>query len=365
MCGRFALGIALNELPNQFTHTVLHNPNPPTETSNGVHNYEIRGSEDDMRRGRRRVQFDTSRVTNWYPSYNIAPTNTSLIIYMIQPPENNIAYDYILEPSKFGLIPNWLKPNDPTPVGKDNNNTTHEKVAYSKELGKNQAKYFNCRRESLNQTRSVWNSCKKHRCVIPIQGYFEWKKTEKTKIPYFVHSKTSSLCYLAGFYSHNYNYTENRNVKDEYLSTFTIITVPADKSDEYDLSWLHSRKPMLLEPGSKAWFDWLDPEKPWSDDFIGAVLNSTTNKAYADIEGYIVTKDVGNTSNDGEEMIKRVNAKKQPSIGSFFSPEKKVETTKIKTEKQEDKKRPKEELEDEDKQITKKVKIEPGLKQEK
>lgn len=47
-------------------------------------------------------------------------------------------------------------------------------------------------------------------------------------------------------------------MKDQYLSTFTIITAPAAKGDEFDLSWLHTRKPMLIKPGSQEWFEWLN-----------------------------------------------------------------------------------------------------------
>lgn len=291
---------------------MLNNSNETTEVSEpseAIYDFDIRGSEDGMR-----VQLDLTRITEWSPSYNIAPTNTALIVTIEDAPKG-FDYKYAIEPLKFGLVPSWLKPNDPTPV-REGKETQGPK--YSQEIGKNEAKYFNCRRESLDQSKSVWNSAKKFRCVIPIQGYFEWMKIENNKIPYFVHSATAPLCFLAGFYSHNYHYSENRNVKNEYLSTFTIITTPASKGDEYDLSWLHSRKPMLIQPGSQEWFEWLDPNKPWSNSLIGEVLNSTSNQAYADIEAYKVTKDVGNPSNNGVDMISKIDSKKQKPIGLFF-----------------------------------------------
>ena len=132
----------------------------------------------------------------------------------------------------------------------------------------------------------------------------------------------SSIVLLAGFYSHNYNYTENQNVSGEYLSTFTIITVPAVKEDANDMSWLHTRKPMLIAPGTKVWYDWLDPKIHWNDKFVETVLNSTLNQAYTDIEAYQVTKEVGNSSNDGENMIQKINVKKQSSLSYFLSAQK-------------------------------------------
>ena len=321
---------------------MLNNSNETADVSEPAertYDFDIRGSEDDMR-----VQLDMTRVTQWTPSYNIAPTNTALIVTAEDAPEG-FDYKYVVEPLKFGLVPSWLKPNDPTPVreGKET-----EGAKYSQEIGKNEAKYFNCRRESLDQNKSVWNSAKKYRCVIPIKGYFEWLKEDKNKIPYFVHSKTSPLCFLAGFYSHNYHYSENTNVKGQYLSTFTIITAPAAKGDEFDLSWLHSRKPMLIKPGSQEWFEWLNPEKSWNNSLIGDALNSTANQAYADIEAYKVTKEVGNPSNNGIAMIENIDTKKQHSIGLFFKPKKK-----------------KEENENVNRNDEIKIKEEPKLKQEK
>lgn len=239
---------------------------------------------------------------------------------MTEPPAG-ISQNYVFEHLKFGLVPSWAKPVDPTPVNKGKQN---EGDKYSRELGKHESKYFNCRRESLAQHRAVWSSCKRHRCVIPIQGYFEWLKTKNEKIPYFIHSKSAPLIFLAGFFSHNYNYKDNFNVNDEYLSSFTVITAPAEKSDKYDLSWLHVRKTLVIEPESKAWFLWLDPKKDWDDSLIEEVLNSKTNESYASIEGYRVSNDVGNPTNKGESILRKVDEKKNTSVSDFFKVKKEL-----------------------------------------
>ncbi|KAK6463171.1 hypothetical protein DFJ63DRAFT_104718 [Scheffersomyces coipomensis] len=319
MCGRFALGVNLNDLPAEFTNTVYNqggggdrentSRNELINSSEGVYNSEVRGSEEDLIR----IQFDSSRVQRWDGSYNIAPTNTGLIVYMIN--TSNVDYSYVLEPSKFGMVPFWAKPNDPT--------ATANGGKYSKELQRTESRYFNCRKESLESGQAVWSSSKKrNRCVVPIQGYFEWLKSKSEKTPHYIHSTKSSLIYLAGMYSHNSNYTENYNVKSEYLSSFTIVTGPAISTDTGDISWLHERKPILLEPGTKAWYDWLDPNKPWSDSMLKDVLDTTHNKAYIDIEGYPVSNDVGNPKNKGETNIKK-QKKTQRDISSFFTPTKK------------------------------------------
>ncbi|KAI5961736.1 hypothetical protein CANMA_003713 [Candida margitis] len=290
MCGRFAQGMDLNDILNEFNQAISNTNDESVE--NNVP--------------------DSSRVSQWTPSCNIAPTNTALMVYMAEPQEG-VTQKYVFEPSKFGLVPSWAKPTDPTPVNKGKQN---EGEKYSRELGKHESKYFNCRRESLAEHRAVWSSCKKHRCVVPIQGYFEWLKTKNEKTPYFVHSQTAPLIFLAGFFSHNYNYKDNFNVKDECLSTFTVITAPAEKLDKYDLSWLHTRKTLVIKPGSAAWFKWLDSKREWDDSLIDEVLNTKTNEAYASIEAYQVSNDVGNPSNKSENILKKVNGKK--GVSDFF-----------------------------------------------
>lgn len=269
-------------------------------------------------------------------SYNIAPTKNELIIYR---PKSDVLSDkleYVFETLGFGLIPVWAKPQDPSPTGKGSN--VGEK--YSKEVQRNQSRHFNCRKESLQQRSSIWASAKNFRCVVPIQGYFEWIRNEKDKLPYYVHSSKEDLIYLAGFYSHNFNYKDQFNCKNEdkeYFSTFTIVTGPAGKDDRKDLSWLHSRKPLFLKPGSKEWDDWLDPNIEWSDELLDSCLDTVNNEAYDDVVSYRVSKDVGKVTSQGEYLIKEIKKENKKGIDGFFKKRPKEETEtggfkKIKTE---------------------------------
>jgi putative SOS response-associated peptidase YedK len=257
------------------------------------------------------IDIDVNRAGNFHPSYNIAPTNSTVIIYMEKTTE--VDYKYVFESLKFGLVPFWSKPS--TIVPEDENAWS----ILGKEIGAQESKYFNCRKETLQQSSTIWNSCKKTRCVVPIQGYFEWKKQNNEKIPHFVHDSNAPLMYLAGMYSHNYHYKQIANINQEYLSTFTIVTGPAIKSDTKDISWLHSRKPIVLKPGSKAWFEWLEPNDKWLDKLFDTSLNTKTNQGFTYIEAYRVSKDVGQTKNNGEYLLKReTNVKPQKSIMLFF-----------------------------------------------
>lgn len=282
------------------------------------------------------IEISLFNVANQFfkPSYNIPPTRTALIIYQTRASNKEHEINYTIESLGFGLVPSWAQPRDSTPVVRNG----IPGLKFSKELQKYHAKHFNCRKETLENKSSVWNTAKSKRCVVPIQGYFEWLSVGKEKTPYFIHSPNTPLLYLAGLYSHNTNYKVNNLDDRPYLSTFTIITGPATKNDLGDLSWLHARKPIMLVPGSKDWHDWLNSNHDWSDKLLSTCLNTTDNKAYADLVGHIVSDDVGRASAEGEYLIeKKRNAKSpQKPISHFFKPgikRRKLNDEEIKQEK--------------------------------
>lgn len=277
--------------------------------------------------------------TNYNPLYNIPPTSEAVIVYLSH--EN--AFE--VEPSRFGVLPFFAKPKDPEPVSKG----TKEGLPYSKEVQQHQSKLFNCRKETIAQDKSVWTAFRdSHRCVVPIQGYFEWKTTRNDKQPYYVHAKDRPLLFLAGLYSHNTNYNGTDLVSGAFFSSFAIMTGPGKGKDKNDFSWLHSRKPIVLEPGTQDWNLWLDNRKKW--DEVAEALNVETNPGYSCIASHRVAKSVGNPGNKGAEIIKEEKIT-QPSISLFFG--------KRKSDEEEGKKRVKVERKDEDTTGTK-CKTEPN-----
>lgn len=275
------------------------------------------------------TQIDISRALGFYPSFNVAPTNTSLIIYMSNDKPTDVTTKYIFEKLKFGMIPEWAKPSSSeegirAPPSRGSDNPSHISP-HTKQIQQLQSKFFNCRRETLAREKSVWtNSRRRQRCVIPVQGYFEWLKTGSNKVPHFVYCSSAPIYYLAGLFAHNVNFKDSKNVNDEYLSSFTIVTGPALKTEDGDMSWLHSRKPMRILPGTKAWKQWLDPNFEWKDDLLEDVLSCEVHDAYLDVEGYPVSKDVGNLRNQGEYLIEREKID-QKSIALFFGGRKREE----------------------------------------
>src|ERR1700748_974561 len=96
-------------------------------------------------------------------SWNIAPTQDVFAIRM-HPETKQRTLDIL----RWGLIPNWVK--DP-------------KIAY---------KTINARAETVDTAPSFRQAFVKRRCLIPVDGFYEWKKVPGGKIPYSISMKDSS-----------------------------------------------------------------------------------------------------------------------------------------------------------------------------
>lgn len=83
----------------------------------------------------------------------------------------------------------------------------------------------------------------KKRCVVPLDGFYEWKEVQQpgskkpAKQPYYVHYKDGSLMMMAGLYD------VWTNEGGDKLYSYTIITTAGSKQ----LEWLHNRMPVILQ----------------------------------------------------------------------------------------------------------------------
>lgn len=94
--------------------------------------------------------------------------------------------------------------------------------------------------------------------------------------------------------------------------TFTIITTDSNKQ----LKFLHDRMPVILEPGSEAMRQWLDPTSyEWTRE-----LQALLQPFNGDVEVYPVSKDVGKVGNNSPSFIRPLYSKENKSnIANFFS----------------------------------------------
>jgi len=193
-------------------------------------------------------------------SYNIAPTQNSLIIY-------TQADKRVCTSMRWGLVPYWSK---------DTN------IGY---------KMINARAETVDEKPSFKKPFKDKRCLVLTNGFYEWKKTDaKTKIPYFVRLKNKKPFALAGLW-------DKWEKEGEDLNTFTIITTDANSLMEE----IHDRMPVILN--RKDSFKWLDPELKDSAELKDMLVPYPSDE----MEAYEISTFVNSPKNNSIECIKAVD----------------------------------------------------------
>jgi putative SOS response-associated peptidase YedK len=163
-----------------------------------------------------------SRVSNYPPRWNAAPSQELLVIR-----RNRDTGQVSLDALRWGLIPYWSK--DPSGGRKP----------------------INAKAETLRTLPSFSEAYRKRRCIVPVDGFFEWKaiKGKKAKQPFAIAMKDGSPFGIAGLWE---------NWKDlktgEWIRTFVIITTDANTL----VADIHDRMPVILAPSDYT--RWLGDE---------------------------------------------------------------------------------------------------------
>lgn len=192
------------------------------------------------------------------PNYNVAPTAT---IYGVVNRDN----ERLVENFSWGLVPVWAK--DRTRA----------------------ASLINARSETIAEKASFRGLLKRHRCVVPLTGYYEWKPIEASKStkaykqPFYFTPTQGELFSVAGLWT---TWKEPGSAPDEpVLHSCVLITTDANKT----AGAIHNRMPVLLD--SDGVDEWISDDevaplhllKPAANKFlkvikVGTAVNSTRNR---------------------------------------------------------------------------------------
>jgi putative SOS response-associated peptidase YedK len=190
------------------------------------------------------------------PRYNIAPSQDVAVVRMINQGQRQLAM------LRWGLIPSWA--DDP-------------KIGY---------RMINARSDSVATKPSFRTAFKRRRCLIPADGFYEWKNEGKTKQPYLIELTGGELFAFAGLW-------ESWRGADPPIESCTIITTEANEL----LSELHDRMPVILSPNDYQ--PWLDPANEDRES-----LERLLDPYPASQMRYIaVSTTVNNARNEGPECI--------------------------------------------------------------
>lgn len=194
------------------------------------------------------------------PRYNIAPTQTVPVIL-------DKDGERVLAEMKWGLIPFW-----------------------SKDIKKTKP-IINARSETISEKPFFKQAASKRRCLIPADGFYEWKKVNKAKIPMFIHLNDKELFAFAGLWD------QWKSPDGEVIRSCTIITTEANDT----MSPVHDRMPVIVRPEHESL--WLDPEIK-DVDKLRVVLEPLGNDALA---MYRVSSEVNTPAKDAPELIAPVS----------------------------------------------------------
>lgn len=157
-----------------------------------------------------RYAFFTGKITNdeagivplpdIKPRWNIAPGQWAMVA------AEQLGGRRML-PMRWGLIPCWADPLNAQPL-------------------------VNARAETAKEKPSFQAAFRSRRCVIPADGYYEWRQEGRVNQPYFISRSNGGTLLMAGLYEEH-----------EGLQTFAVLTCEAGGGVED----IHPRMPVILE----------------------------------------------------------------------------------------------------------------------
>jgi putative SOS response-associated peptidase YedK len=225
--------------------------------------------------GRVRLSSDVSEITlvfsipperptpNSPPSWNVAPTDT-LPVVRYEPKAGQRSLDML----RWGLIPYWAK---------------DIKVGFAN---------INAKDEGIESKPAFRKAFERRRCLVPVDNFYEWRKTATGKQPYALALADRGIMALAGVW-------ENwQSPAGEWLRSFAIVTTTPNEL----CAEIHNRMPVILKP--EAWPAWLG-EHPATVPDLKALLAPYPSDGMI---AWPVSARVGNVRNNDSSLIEPVAA---------------------------------------------------------
>jgi putative SOS response-associated peptidase YedK len=145
---------------------------------------------------------------------------------------------------------------------------------------------INARAEGIASKSAFRGAFAERRCLVPADGFYEWKAEGKAKQPWFFAAANGGPLAFAGIWD------RWRPREGEPVESFSIITTGANAT----MAPIHDRMPAILPEA--AWSAWLDPATPLTE--IAALLKPAPEST---LVRHKVDRRVGNVREDGPALI--------------------------------------------------------------
>jgi putative SOS response-associated peptidase YedK len=207
-------------------------------------------------------------------NYNVAPTTTiSAVVMRHTEPDDESTRR--VRSMRWGLVPPWAK------TGADGGPDTKGPLL------------INARAETVTTSGAFRNSARGKRCLVPMDGWYEWKpnaaEKKAPKTPYYMYGEDGELLFMGGLWS---TWRPKGADKDAPpLLSCTIITTDSAGP----LADIHDRMPLTISAGD--WDRWLDPDAPIDEGLL---------RGHGDLDRIAireVSRLVNSVRNNGPELI--------------------------------------------------------------
>jgi putative SOS response-associated peptidase YedK len=223
-----------------------------------------------------RFAVDEMAVPAHEPSYNVAPRSG---VYAVRDRAEEEGRRRYLSELRWGLIPSWAKD---AKVGD---------------------RMINARAESLADKPAYERAFRRHRCLVPADGFYEWQRRGPRKQPMFIHRRDGEPMAFAGLWA-AWRDGSGDDTDADWVRSCAIVTIDANDV----LAPLHDRMPVVLE--ERDWDRWLDP----AADDVDALARLLVPAPDDVLVAYPVSSAVNSADNDGPELVEQVG-EPEPTLG--------------------------------------------------
>jgi len=206
-----------------------------------------------------RALFAYGEQPNFPPRYNIAPTQPIPVVRLV---DGKRQFSLM----RWGLLPSWVK--DP----------------------KTFSLVINARGETAIEKPAFRAAMKRRRCLIPVDGFYEWRAGGARKQPYFIHAKTGAPLAFAGLWE---TWT---GPNGEELDTAAIVTTTANLT----LTPIHDRMPVIVAP--EAFDLWLNAGEVDATSASALIAPAPDDLLVA----WPVSTDVNRVANDHPGLVREI-----------------------------------------------------------
>jgi putative SOS response-associated peptidase YedK len=202
-----------------------------------------------------------SDVEDWEPRYNIAPTQPVAVIRQrAEKPVRELSL------MRWGLVPSWARDSSGA------------------------AGLINARSETARTKPAFRDVLRDRRCLIPADGFYEWRRTRNSKQPYCFEVNDGALFAFAGVWD------QWKDPSGTRLTTCSILTTTPNEVT----SSIHDRMPVILDPSN---YDlWLDPGMKNVDGVCELLAPYDARQ----MRSYPVSSRVNHVAHDDEECSRPV-----------------------------------------------------------